>query len=94
MMNQTVFVGRLVSIKKNIIKLSVPDMTDPKNADANVIIPVYCCDNIMENTFKYSQVGDVIGIKGHHGNFIDDDGKKKVVVVCTKLSLLASKSSS
>lgn len=91
MVNQTVFVGRLVSIRENIIKLSVPDMSDPKNPEANVIIPVYCSDNIMDNTRKYAKVGEIICIKGHHGNFIDNDGKKKVVVVCTKLSLLSSK---
>lgn len=88
MLNYVVLVGRIKEITENGVVLSIP--RSYKNKDGvygTDLITVQLFDNILENTKKYCEINDCIGIKG---NIENENGK--LVIKATKLSYLKNES--
>ena len=78
MTNFIVLVGRLKEIKENGIVLEV---RNPKNE--TLTTEVELSTNIMENSSKYWEVGDLVGIKGYIG--------KGNVITAERVTFLSNK---
>ena len=86
MLNQFVIAGRMVSLEKDILTVSIPlpkkDGEEPKCT----LIPFICPKGLLKTVKKYVSKGDVVGIKGRLEN---NDGS--IICITEKISFLSSK---
>lgn len=101
MLNQTVIVGRIITIEseketnKGMVTLAVPRSF--KNAEGEYetdFIPCVLYNGIAQNVLEYCKKGDLVGIKGRIQTRIieqDDETKINVVeVVAEKVTFLST----
>ena len=104
MLNQAVFVGRLVADpivretdKGNVsnITLAVPRPYKNEHGEYEAdFIDFVLWQGVAENTAEYCKKGDVIGIKARiQSDFKEQDGERKKVfsIIAEKISFLTSK---
>ena len=82
MLNNTIFVGKIKDVLQNFIEVDVHSRDDEDKYDS---IPVELSKNLYDSIYKYSKLGDLIGVKGRLAN---KDGR--LVVVADKITLLSS----
>ena len=82
MLNNTVFVGKIKGVLQNFMEVDVHSRDDEDKYDS---IPVELSENLYNTIYKYSNLGDLVGVKGRLAN---KDGR--LIVVADKISLLSS----
>ena len=85
-MNNAVFVvGRLEKLYNDAFVVKVPDCIDSSKKPTS--IKVTATVNLMERVQEYVAINDLVGVKGHLVNDIDNT----LVVFCDKFTCLSSK---
>lgn len=82
MLNNTVLVGKIKGVLQNFIEVDVRSINDEDKYDS---IPVELSENLYNTVYKYSNLGDLIGVKGRLAN---KDGR--LIVIADKITLLSS----
>ena len=84
MVNNVVLAGRYVSIKKNVMTLSI---TIAKNDEETygIFVPVVLSDTLLKHVKEYIFKGDVVGTKGYL-----DSKDNKLICVAEKITFLSS----
>lgn len=82
MLNNTVLVGKIKGVLQNFIEVDVRSINDEDKYDS---IPIELSKNLYDSIYKYSKLGDLIGVKGRLAN---KDGR--LIVVADKITLLSS----
>lgn len=105
MLNQTIFVGRLVAnpslqeteTGRNMLNITIAVPRSYKNEEGVYLSDFIDCtlwNENAKNTAEYCKKGDIIGIKGRvQTNLIEKDGEKKkyMNIIAEKVTFLASK---
>ena len=82
MLNNTVFVGKIKGVLQNFMEVDVHSKDDEDKYDS---IPVELSENLYNTIYKYSNLGDLVGVKGRLAN---KDGR--LIVIADKITLLSS----
>ena len=82
MLNNTIFVGKIKGVLQNFMEV---DVRSKDNEDVYDTVPVELSENLYDSIYKYSKLGDLIGVRGRLTN---KDGK--LVVAADKITLLSS----
>ena len=82
MLNNTIFVGKIKGVLQNFIEV---DVRSKDNEDVYDTVPVELSKNLYDTIYKYSKLGDLIGVRGRLTN---KDGK--LVVAADRVTLLSS----
>ena len=82
MLNNTIFVGKIKSILQNFIEVDVRSKDDKDKYDT---IPVELSENLYNTINEYSNLGDLIGVRGRLAN-----KDSKLVVAADRITVLSS----
>ena len=82
MLNNTIFVGKIKGVLQNFMEVEVWSKDDEDKYDS---IPVELSENLYNTIYKYSNLGDLIGVKGRLAN-----KDNRLIVVANKITLLSS----
>ena len=82
MLNNTVFVGKIKGVLQNFMEV---DIRSKDNEDVYDTVPVELSKNLYNSIYKYSNLGDLVGVKGRLAN-----KDSRLIVVADKITLLSS----
>ena len=82
MLNNTVFVGKIKGVLQNFMEV---DIRSKDNEDVYDTVPVELSKNLYNSIYKYSKLGDLVGVKGRLAN-----KDSRLIVVADKITLLSS----
>ena len=82
MLNNTIFVGKMKGVLQNFMEVDIHSKDDEDKYDS---IPVELSENLYNTIYKYSNLGDLVGVKGRLAN---KDGR--LIVIADKITLLSS----
>lgn len=82
MLNNTIFVGKIKGVLQNFMEV---DVRSKDNEDVYDTVPVELSENLYDSIYKYSKLGDLIGVRGRLTN-----KNGKLVVAADKITLLSS----
>lgn len=83
MVNNVVLAGHYVSLKKNIMNLSIT-IAKENNEPYELLVPVVLSRHLLENVKEYISKGDVVGTKGYLDN---KDGS--LICIAEKITFLS-----
>lgn len=86
MLNQFVIAGRVASLEKDILTVSIPLPTKDGEEPKCALIPVICPKGLLKTVKQYVSKGDVVGIKGRLEN-----NDNSIICISEKISFLSSK---
>ena len=84
MVNNVVLAGRYVSLKKDILTLSITITKSDEKLDT-LFITIILSNTLLEHVKEYVSRGDVVGVKGYL-----DNKDKSLICIAEKITFLSS----
>lgn len=82
MLNNTIFVGKIKGVLQNFMEVEVYSKDDEDKYDS---IPVELSENLYNTIYKYSNLGDLVGVRGRLAN-----KDNRLIVIADKITVLNS----